>query len=281
MKRTLLLAATAILLNQQAFAGPWVTSLSAAQKKAKAQNALIFVDLFADWCGWCHKMEQEVFPSETFQKATDDKVLLRLNTEDNGEGSKLSQQYNIATLPTFLLLTPDMTIAGVIHGYWPANEFVRNMKEVEAKYNDFVKRVVDEPSIVKDYEKRLDLAKEFRSRYALTQSETRLKKLIGESSVPTNVRDQAYYELALTQVMAKKYDDGLKTIRKFATVQSKGDSYEKSRLLAGDIYVQQGNYQGAVNEFRAFKAKFPNSPFVRNVDVVLPQLEQRLVRRVQ
>ncbi len=278
LKRTLLLATMAMLLNQQAFAGAWLKSLPAAQKKAKEQHALIFVDLFADWCGWCHKMEQEVFPSEVFQKATNNKVLLRLNTEDAGEGTKLSQQFGITTLPTFLLLTPEGTIAGMIRGYWPANDFVRTMTDTENKYKDFLKRIADEPSFAKNYPKRLELAKEFRSRYALSESETRLKKLIGEAGIPVNVRDEAYYELALTQVIGKRYDEGLKTIRKFAAVQSSGEPYEKSRLLAGDIYVQQGNFKSAVNEFRAFKANFPKSQYIQSVDLVLPQLEQRLAR---
>ena len=94
--------------------------------------------------------------------------------------------------------------------------------------------------------------------------------------MPANVRDSAYYELALTQVLEKHFDESLKTIRKFATVQTKGEAYEKSRLLAGDIYVQQGNYKSALSEFRAFKANFPKSQYIANVDVVLPQLEQRV-----
>jgi len=115
LKRSVLLAAIAVLLVvQQASAGTWLTSLNAAQKRAKERKQLIFVDLFAEWCGWCHKMEQEVFPSEAFQKVTADKVLLRLNTEDGGEGTKLAQQYGINSLPTFLVLTPEMTVAGVI-----------------------------------------------------------------------------------------------------------------------------------------------------------------------
>jgi thioredoxin-related protein len=278
LKRTLLVAAATILLTQQLFAGTWLKSLATAQKKAKEKNTLIFVDLFADWCGWCHKMEQEVFPSEAFQKATDNKVLLRLNTEDGGEGSKTSQKFGITTLPTFLLLTPDGSIAGMIRGYAPATDFVRILKDTETKYKEFVKKVADEPSIAKDYPKRLDLAKEFRARYELPESESRLKKLTTENGVPANVRDEAYYELAMTQVVGRKYDDSLKTIQKFASVQNKGEPYEKARLLAGDIYVQQGHFEEAVNEFKAFKANFPKSPYVQNVDVVLPQLEQRVKR---
>ena len=199
-----------------------------------------------------------------------------VNTEDAADGTKIAQQFGITTLPTFLLLTPEGTIAGTIRGYFPANEFVRALNDTENGYNAFVKQVKEEPAITMDYKKRLELATAFRSRYALTESETRFKKLTTESGVPANVRDSAYYELALTQVLEKHFDESLKTIRKFATVQTKGEAYEKSRLLAGDIYVQQGNYKSALSEFRSFKANFPKSQYIANVDVVLPQLEQRV-----
>src|SRR5216684_7623824 len=143
LRRILVLAATAMLLTQQVFAGPWLKSLTTAQKKAKEQHALIFVDMFADWCGWCHKMEQEVFPTEAFQKASDNKVLLRLNTEDNGEGTKLAQKFGISSLPTFLLLTPEGTVAGMIRGYAPSKEFVRMLGDTEGQYKVFLKRISD------------------------------------------------------------------------------------------------------------------------------------------
>lgn len=275
-KRILLLAAAATLLTQQVFASAWLTSLVTAKKKAKAQNELIFVDLFADWCGWCHKMEQEVFPAEAFQKATDNKVLLRLNTEDGGEGTKIAQDFSITSLPTFLLLTPDGSIAGVIRGYFPADQFVRALSDTEKTYREFQKQVALESSITADYPKRLELARAFRSRYALADSEKRFAKLTTEQGVPADIRDTAYYELAFTQAIDKRYDDALKTIKKFAAVQNKGETYEKARLLAGDIYVQQGNYKLALTEFKDFKQKFPKSQYIANIDVVLPQLEQHV-----
>jgi len=276
LKRILLLAAVATLLTQQAFAGPWLKSLATAKQKAKEKDELIFVDLFADWCGWCHKMEQEVFPAEAFQKATDNKVLLRLNTEDGGEGQKLAQDFSITSLPTFLLLTPQGSIAGVIRGYFPADQFVRALADTEKSYRDFQKEVANESSITTDYAKRLELARAFRSRYALADGEKRFAKLTTESGVPADIRDNAYYELALTQAIDKHYDDALKTIKKFESVQTKGDMYEKARLLAGDIYVQQGNYKLALSEFKDFKQKFPKSQYIANIDVVLPQLEQHV-----
>lgn len=276
MKRIALLAAIALLFVQQAVASPWLKDVATAQKKAKEKNQLIFVDLFADWCGWCHKFEQEVIPSQAFQTATDNMVLLRLNTEDGKDGTKLARDYGINSLPTFVVLNSDLMIAGIIKGYAPPKEFAESLGSAENKYNEFMKRVSDEPSIAKDYAKRFALAKEFESRAGYTQSETRLRKLLTESAVPASVRDDAYVELALTQILQKKFEDARKTITRFATIQNKGEAFERSRLLVGDIYLQTGNVPGALNEYRTFRTKFPNSQYNRNLDVMIPQLERQV-----
>lgn len=276
MKRIVLFAAMALLLTTQASAAAWIKSIAAAQKKAKEKNQLILVDLFAQWCGWCHRFEAEIVPSMVFQNATDDMVLLRLDTEDRGEGTKFARQYNISSLPTFLVLNQDLTIAGVIRGYAPPNDFVRMLKDTRDKYVDFQKRVKAETSIAKDYQKRLDLAREFTTRQAFAQAEPRLKKLTMESGVPAAIRDQAYYDLAVSYTLQKKYSEGLKTVMKLASMSKTGEPVERARLLAGQIYFEQGNYLGAANELRAFKVAYPNSPLVRNVDAVLPDIERRL-----
>ena len=280
MKR-IICAATllALLVTPGASASPWLKSVAAAQKAAAEKKSYIFVDLWADWCGWCKRFEQEVFPTEAFQNATDDMVLLRLNTEDGGEGTQFATKFSVRTLPTFLVLAPDMSVAGVIRGYAPAKEFVASLEQVEKQNEEFRKRAKDEASIANDYQKRLDLAKEFTQRFALKDSEKRLKTLIAEKNVPVSIRDQAYYELTVAQVLQKNYADALKTIAAFGKVQKRGESYENARLLAGQIYLEQGNILGAANELRNFKATFPNSPLVKNVDMMLPDLERRLAQQ--
>lgn len=280
MKRFAVLAAFMLLVTPQAFAGStWLKSMAAAQKEAKSKNKLIFVDLFAEWCGWCHRFEKEVFPAQVFQDASKDMVLLRLDTEDRGEGTKYAVQYQVTSLPTFLLLTPDLQIAGIIRGYAPPNEFSRMLTDTRTKYDAFRKKVKNEGAIATDYQQRLDLAREFIARQGYVDSETRLKKLITEKPVPPQIRDQAYYELALSQTLQKKYDAALKTINTLSTLQKSGESLERSRFLVGQIYMEQGNIAGAANEFRSFKAKFPSSVLVRNVNQILPRLEQQLGTR--
>ena len=279
MKKFLIVAVLALSVSSTASAAGWIKSFAAAQQKAKAKNQLIFVDLFADWCGWCHKFEQDVVPSQAFQNATDSMVLLRLNTEDQADGTNLARRYSVTSLPTFLVLDKDGIIAGIIRGYQPPSDFAGSIKDVEGRYDQFMKRVSSEGSIAKDYQKRLDLAKEFRVRYALPQAEDRLKKLTAEHSVPVAVRDESYYELALAQLLQKKYDASMATISQFDKVQKKGDQYEKSRLLIGDIYLQQGNLPKAVDAYRKFKAQFPQSQYVKNVELILPQIERQIPQK--
>ena len=282
MKRIALLAAVAMLVVPQTFASPWLKSLSAAQKQAKTDNSLIFVDLFADWCGWCHQLEQQVFPSETFQKATKDHVMLRLNTEDNGDGTKLAREYQVTSLPTSVLLTSDLQVVGFIKGFLPADKMSEAIKDLETKYTDFQKRIANEDAIATDYTKRLELAREFRAHHAYPQSITRFKKLVSEPKAPSSIRDQAYFDLAVTQAMTNKTDDAMKTIADFGKVATSGDPYERAQILSAEIYYQQGNFMAAATQLRTFKQKFPKSPLMPQVDMLLTNLQQRMsASRVQ
>jgi thioredoxin-related protein len=279
LKRFGLVVAVVVLLAPQTFAGPWNKSYADAQKKAKPGNRLIFVDLFADWCGWCHKMEQEVFPSETFQKATDDMVLLRLNTEDGGDGTKLAQRFNVNSLPTFLILTADDSVAGVLRGYAPAKEFVNEMKISQTKYKDFQKRAASEDSFSNDYKKRFDLALEFTEHFSFAQSEARFRKLTSDPKAPADIRDRSYYELAVAQALQNHFGEATATINAFSKVQTKGEPYERARLLQGQIYWQQGNLMAASTELRQFKTRFPSSPLQQTADQMLQVVQQQLLAK--
>src|SRR5688572_30515969 len=172
----------ALVLAPQTFAGTWLKTVDAAQKVAKEKNQLILIDMFAEWCGWCHRFEREVFPSEVFQTATKDIVLLRLDTEDGKEGTQFSRKYGVTSLPTFVLVSHDMSVAGIIRGYAPPTDFVRSLKDTRAKYDDFVKRAKDEPKFAKDPMQRFALAKEFVTRGMYDKGDVRLKKLIAEKN---------------------------------------------------------------------------------------------------
>ena len=278
LRRILLLAALVTVINvPQTFAvAAWTKSVAAAQKAAKADNKMIFVDLFAQWCGWCHKFEADVYPTDQFQKATSKMVLLRLDTEDGAHGTAFAQRYQISSLPTFVVLNHDMTVIGLIRGYAPAPDFVKMLDGTIAKYKSFQKLVSTETTFSKDYEKRFELAKEFRLRQDYNKSEPRLKKLTIEKGVPPELRDQAYYELGLLYLVQGRYVEVTKTVDAFGKVQNEGEPYERSRLLMTDVCIARGDLRCAADSLHSFKDEFPNSPLIPNVDMMLPSIERQL-----
>lgn len=278
MRTILATAVLALSLAGSAVAAPnpWLKSISEAQKSAQKKKSYILVDMYAEWCGWCHRFEREVFPSKVFQDATDDIVLLRLDTEDGGEGTAFARKFGVTSLPTFLLLNPDLSLAGQIRGYSPPSQFAQTLAETRKNHADFLGRLKNESAIARDHAKRLELAKELAERQSYGAAEPRLKKLTTEKGVPVAVRDEAYYVLAAVYAIQEKETQGLAVIRQLLSASKSGKAVENGRFLAGQIYLKQGNLKAAANEFRTLKATFPNSPLVRNVDAMLPGIERQI-----
>ncbi|HUF18138.1 MAG TPA: thioredoxin family protein [Thermoanaerobaculia bacterium] len=279
-KRILILVLAAFLLNvAELDASSFLTSLEAAKAEAKKKDQIIFVDLFADWCGWCHRMKREVFPSETFQNATKNMVLLRVDTEDRGEGTQLARAYKVRQLPTFLLIDADGLLAGSLYGYSPAEKFTKRLIAAYSDYEVFKETLSRESTLGSDYPKRLAIAEEFLRRGGHEQGEQRLTALVSEPKVPHEIRDLSFYHLAASQLARKEYAPARETLQKFFSVQTSGDSLERARLMMSQIYFEEGNYPKALAELKGFKQKFPASPLIEQVEAMLPQLESAVARK--
>lgn len=275
MLKRILIAALALGVTVGAEAGTtWHKKVDSAQKAAKKNKQLIFVDLFADWCGWCHRMEREVFPTEAFQKATDDMVLLRLDTEDNGEGSQFARDIGVTSLPTFVVLTDDLTIAAVIKGYAPAKDFVSTMASVLKQYDEFRKNVANDAKL--DPKKRLELYKELIARRAYATAEGKLVKLVLDKATPVAIRDEGYYLLVLSQASQKKFDLATRTVDNFLKLQPKGTLSEQVHFMKAQILLEQKQLKPALAELKRFKASHPKSELVANVNQLIPQIEKEI-----
>ena len=93
----------------------WIyDDFAAALAKAKAENKFIIVDFTgSDWCGWCIRLDKEVFDTPFFiEKAPAKYVLLKLDFPRKKEQSAeikeankaLSKKYGIEGFPTILIL---------------------------------------------------------------------------------------------------------------------------------------------------------------------------------
>jgi len=276
MKRSILIVAVVCLASLQATAATWHSTLDAAEAEAKKTNRMILVDMYADWCGWCKRFEREVYPSERFQAVSKNLVLLKLDTEDGKEGTKLARRWNVTSLPTFVMLTPDLVLAGYLKGYSPPDEFVRRIEEAEDKWLEFRMRIANEPKDATDME-RMALTNELIGRGDYETAEKRLKQHIKSASA--EIRDDSYLRLTYVYKMTGKNDLAVQTANKGLSINAVGEAAEQLQLMLAEIYMDQQKYAAALAEYKKFKANYPNSTMMGTVDYIVPQLEAELAKK--
>lgn len=106
------------LFGFSALAGEeWMTDFNKAKKEAAEKKLPILVDFSgSDWCGWCIKLDKEVFSQKEFKAFAKDRVVLfladfprekELAADVKAQNEQLRQVYGIEGFPTVLLLDAD------------------------------------------------------------------------------------------------------------------------------------------------------------------------------
>jgi len=95
----------------------WLTDLPTAQAQAKKEKKMVFVDFTgSDWCGWCIKLNKEVFTTSEFAEyAKKNLVLVELDFPRSKPQSdalkkanaELQQKHGASGFPTLLVLNGD------------------------------------------------------------------------------------------------------------------------------------------------------------------------------
>jgi thioredoxin-related protein len=123
----------------------WLTDFAKAQEQARAEKKYLLVDFSgSDWCGWCIKLDKEVFSQAEFQAYAKSNLVMmladfpsrkKLAPELAAQNDKLAQQFGVRGYPTVILLSPDGKLAART-GYQAGGPkaYVEHIKELIEAY---------------------------------------------------------------------------------------------------------------------------------------------------
>jgi thioredoxin-related protein len=141
----LFLVAAAVSLVFAAFAraeSDWLHDYNKAQEEAKANHKLLFLNFTgSDWCGWCIKLDKDIFSQPQFKNyAQDNLVLVELDfprrksqpTEVKKQNVQLAQRYEVLGFPTIVVLNSNGQKVWQFDGYFPggADAFIEQLQKL-------------------------------------------------------------------------------------------------------------------------------------------------------
>lgn len=102
---------------------------------AKQENKKLLIDVYTDWCGWCKKMDKEVYANEQIKILLGKNfVVVKLNAESKKEltynGNKVSEMQfargaGVTGYPTTIFIDSDAKPITLLPGYVEIKEFAK------------------------------------------------------------------------------------------------------------------------------------------------------------
>jgi thioredoxin-related protein len=299
-----------------AFAGGdgWLTDMDAAKAQAAKENKDLLLDFTgSDWCGWCIKLNQEVFSKEPFKTGTKDKFVLveldfpknkKLDPKLKEQNRALGEKLKVQGYPTIMLCDASGRPYAKT-GYQPGGpeKYVEHLDKLQAvrikrdeafaaadkATDDAAKakalvdglKLIDEEIVDASYgdviETISQLDKEDKTGFVKARQDAIAKK---DAAEKTEGKVQEFFGKKIGPLMqAKEFDKALAEVKTF--IKENPDLPEQMQImmlmnvgLTGPM--NQGDADAANAAVDEVAKSYPDSEFAKNIDKVKTSIKAQL-----
>jgi thioredoxin-like negative regulator of GroEL len=111
----------------------WAKTFEAALEKARAAGQPVMVDFWAEWCHYCHVLDQTTYRDPAVVQLGRGFVSVKINAEGSEAEQDVARRYLVRALPTIAFLSPGGRQLVRLNGFVPAEPFARVIREAKAR----------------------------------------------------------------------------------------------------------------------------------------------------
>jgi thiol:disulfide interchange protein len=128
MKKLILFLFIVILSVTSAYSQIHFEQLSWQQAlgKARQENKMIFIDVYATWCTYCRQMDANIFPLPEVGEYQNEHFLNLRYDVLKADGIAIRNSYRLLGFPTFLYLDPQGMVVKKTAGYQSKEQLLQN-----------------------------------------------------------------------------------------------------------------------------------------------------------
>jgi len=115
----------------QFFRGDWNEALQMAKKEHK----ILFLDIYATWCGPCKKLKSRTFSNKEVGDFYNQHFINVSLDGEKGQGPLLSNEFNLRSYPSLFYIDENGKLVQLISGYQDSNDLINIGKSVIAELN--------------------------------------------------------------------------------------------------------------------------------------------------
>ena len=255
---------------------PWVRQFDAALKRAQIVKKPLLVDFWADWCGWCHRLDQTTYVDPVVVKMSEDFVAVKVNTEGTPREMAVARRYDVGSLPTIAFLSPQGRMILRVNGFQGPGQFPR---AIEVAKERSVKIIEWETALDRDpraAEALASMGAHLFEQESYEESRDFLVRAVkADKERPADERKRTRMLLGIVHKYNKKNSDAEEVLKEGLALQPPSEYDPKILYVLGRLYAGWGKYDEARAVLRKVLSVYAQSPVADKARETLVALDRK------
>jgi thiol-disulfide isomerase/thioredoxin len=261
----------------------WERSFEDAQKKARKTGKPIVVDFWAEWCGWCDRLNRTTYVDPDVVRRAQDFVAVKIDTEGSKKERDVAIRYEVTSLPTIVFLSPEGRQLRRVNGFQSGYQFPFTMQAaletaqaVIAWESALAHDPGDAQALANLGAHLYDMGTREAQQQCLDEArELLIKAVARDTDSPLEERRRSRMLLAILHNIERDFSEAEKQVKDALSLGPQSDDAPRLLFVLGRTYLSAGRRTESVETFQIIVREYPQSPVAEKARETLVNLGRR------